>query len=180
MSDQAATATISTSATFSASAKAHYASTRASISGTASIAASASEAVKLSAVPSTAGFAGINIDPTAYVNAAANFISAAVADASNGSLKARATIVMGPLPYVVIDGVAGSPLATRTGGTHNLLSQQTMIAAIGCTPNAYTALVWAAVANYLFHNTELLHADAFQTAETRTSDGISIVDMYPA
>jgi len=178
MANQAATATISTSATFSASAKAHYISTAAA-HALASLSCSGTEAVKLFSVPSTAGFAGITIDPTSYVNAAATFISAAIQDASNGATKARAVIVMGPLPYVVVDGVTGSPLATRTGSTHSILSQQTMIAAIGCTPGPYTALIWAAVANYLFHNTELLHAGGFQTAESRTSDGASILDMYP-
>lgn len=141
--------------------------------------ANTSEGVKTSANPSTAGFAGITLNPAPYISAAASVILAAVADGSNGANKAQVSLVMGPLPYVVITAAVGSPFNLRTGGTTNTLSQQNMIQAMGCTPGAFTALLWNAVANFLFNNPIWLHADGFQTALPTRSNGASILDILP-
>lgn len=141
--------------------------------------ANSTEAVKLATIPSTGGFAGITVDPTSFVYAAVQVILAQVAYASNGATKASAILVMGPLPYVEIHGIAGSPFNLATGAMNISLPQQYMITAMGCAITPYTALLWSAVANYLFQNPTLLHADGFSATRTSTSDGKSIIDMIP-
>lgn len=178
MANQVATASISASSSVAAAMTTHWGA-RAALSGLASVSASVTESTKITTIPSTGGFAGITVNPTPYVYAAVQTILAAMADASNPPQKARGLIVMGPLPYVVIYGVAGSALALRTGGTTTTLSQQTMIAAMGCAVMPSTALLWAAVANYLFNNPLLLHADGFSATKTITGNSISVIDVTP-
>lgn len=178
MANQVATATITASSSISATSRAHYAG-HDTIQALASLACNATEGVKLGFIPSTAGFGGITVDPTSYVYGASQAILAAIADASNGASKARAILVMGPLPYVEIYGVAGSALNLRTGGTNSTLSQQYMITSMGVAITPYTTTLWSAVANFLFNNPKILHADGFQATATTTSEGASVLDMLP-
>jgi|HubBroStandDraft_2_1064218.scaffolds.fasta_scaffold360307_2 hypothetical protein len=150
----------------------------ASLAGSSSVSASLSLIVKLTSVPSTAGFAGITVDPTPYVYAAAQAILAAIVDASNVT-KARAVLVMGTSPYVNIFGVAGSALAIRTGGVNSTLPTQYMASVIAPPgmSTTFATTLWSAVANYLFTNPTLLHADGFSATRIVTSDGATMLDM---
>jgi hypothetical protein len=179
MANQVATAAISATSSASATAKAIH-GCHASISAFATLTASASEKIKSSGVRTTGGFAGISVDPTAYVYAAAQAILAAVTNASSGTNYAQALLVSGPQPYVLINGVPGSNLQTTTGATSTILSANSMITAItGAVPPFPTFAVnlWSAVANYLQANPSLLVQDGFSTTRSVRSDGAQVLDI---
>ncbi len=170
-------AAISTTATATGSANVFHGA-RAAILANSSISANATEAAPFRPAPSTAGFAGITVDPTPYVYAAAQAILAAVQDASNPPTMAQALLVMSTTPYVEINGVAGSPLALRTGATRTLLSTGTMIGIItGGPTTTYSTNLWAAVANFLFKNPEMLVLDGFSSTGLVRSDGREVLDI---